>query len=144
MTHVLSMATFQVSHPVILFVLVKTSDFLIYVLSQLSTNSFEDGSMSLDRTTQWSILIQRQMGARRCSDPHRPNPPSEDRAVCPIIVAHQIARRRLPRKGLDNLLRQPLRRRMPGHRKPQQLTAARGAPKEALAGQDRGVCHERQ
>jgi hypothetical protein len=64
MTHVLSMATFQVSHPVILFVLVKTSDFLIHVLSQLSTNSFEDGSMSLDRTTQWSILIQRQMGAR--------------------------------------------------------------------------------
>ena len=34
MTHVLSMATFQVSHPVILFVLVKTSDFLIHVLSQ--------------------------------------------------------------------------------------------------------------
>ncbi len=31
-------------------------------------------------------------------------------------------RGRLPRKRLDNLLRQPLRGRMPGHRKPQQLT----------------------
>ena len=33
-----------------------------------------------------------------------------------------ISRRRLPRKSLDNLLRQPLGRWMPGHRKPQQLT----------------------
>ena len=55
-------------------------------------------------------------------DPHRPNPAREDRAVCAIIVAHQISRCRLPRKCLDNLLRQPLRCRMPGHRKPQQLT----------------------
>ena len=58
------------------------------------------------------------------SDPHRPNPAREDRPVGAIIVAHQIGRRSLPRKCLDNLLRQPLRGRMPGHRKPQQLSSS--------------------
>ena len=50
------------------------------------------------------------------SDPHRPNPPPKDRAVSAIIVAHQIGRCRLPREGLDNLLRQrwlPSRLRLP-------------------------------
>ncbi len=58
------------------------------------------------------------------SDPHRPNPSLEDWTVCAVIVAHQIGRCCLPRKGLDNLLRQPLRGRMPGHGKPQQLSSS--------------------
>ena len=36
--------------------------------------------------------------------------------------AFQIGWRRLPREGLEHLLRQPFCDRMPGHRKPQQLT----------------------
>ena len=55
---------------------------------------------------------------------HRPNPAREDGAVGAVIVAHQIRWHRFPRKGLDNLLRQPLRRRMPGHRIPQQLSSS--------------------
>ena len=62
------------------------------------------------------------MSATRLVDLGSPNFPPERRAICAIIVAHQIGRRRLPRKGLDNLLRQPLRRRMSGHRKPKKLT----------------------
>src|SRR5215813_8297095 len=40
-----------------------------------------------------------------------------------IIVAHQISRCRVPRKCLNDLLCQPLRRRVPGHRKPKELSS---------------------
>jgi hypothetical protein len=38
-----------------------------------------------------------------------------------VVVADDICRRSVPGECLGNLARQPLRRRMPGHRKPQQL-----------------------
>src|SRR5262249_30024746 len=40
-----------------------------------------------------------------------------------IIVAHQIGRCRAPRECLHDLLRQPLRGRVPGHSKPEQLSS---------------------
>src|SRR5262249_36856588 len=40
-----------------------------------------------------------------------------------IIVAHQIGRCHPPRKCLHELLRQPLRGRVPGHREPEQLSS---------------------
>ena len=43
------------------------------------------------------------------------------RLQLPRQSGHQIGRCRLPREGLDNLLRQPFCGRMPGHREPQQL-----------------------
>ena len=46
---------------------------------------------------------------------HPPKPTSEVVPVSTIIVAHQIARRRISRKCLHDLLDQPLRCRMPGH-----------------------------
>jgi hypothetical protein len=57
-------------------------------------------------------------------DPEFPLPASagEDLPVGTVIVTDQVARRRAPRKCLDNLLRQPRRCRLPGHRKPKQLT----------------------
>ena len=42
--------------------------------------------------------------------------------VSAIIVAQKIGWRRIPRKCFHDLLGQPLRRRIPGHRKPQQLS----------------------
>ena len=53
---------------------------------------------------------------------HRPKSTREGLPVCAIIVAHHIGRRRVPRKRLYDLLGQPLRRRIPGYRKPQQLS----------------------
>ena len=44
-------------------------------------------------------------------------------SVSTIIVTDQIARRRIPRECLHDLLRQPFRGRVPGHRKPNQLPA---------------------
>src|ERR1700716_1147094 len=49
--------------------------------------------------------------------------PSSEASVSTVIVAHHIGWRRIPRKCLHDLLGQPLRRRMPGHRKPQQLSS---------------------
>ena len=57
------------------------------------------------------VLPRRARRYLSVSDPHRPNPAREDRAVGAIIVAHQVGRRSLPRKCLDNILHQPLRRR---------------------------------
>ena len=90
----------------------------------------------------FSIWILPRRSRRRWSvtDAHRPNPAPEGLPVSTIIVAHQIGRRRVPRKCLHDLLRQPLRRRMPGHRKPQQLppsVAHNKKCKQALEGQGR-------
>src|SRR2546430_2368118 len=40
-----------------------------------------------------------------------------------IIVAHKIGRCRAPRECFHDLLRQPLRGRVPGHREPEQLSS---------------------
>ena len=72
--------------------------------------------------------------------PIAPNSAPEGLPVSTIIVAHQIGRRRVPRKCLHDLLGQPLRRRMPGHRKPQQLpppVAHNKKCKQPLEGQGR-------
>ena len=78
---------------------------------------------------------------RRCwpiANPHRPKPTREGLPVCAIIVAHQIGRRRVPRERLYDLLGQPLRGRIPGYRKPQQLSpsmAKHKKSKQVLEGQ---------
>jgi hypothetical protein len=40
-----------------------------------------------------------------------------------IVVAHQIGWCRIPWECLHDLLRQPLYRRVPGHREPEQLSS---------------------
>ena len=47
-----------------------------------------------------------------------------------IIVADHVGRHRIPRECFDDLLRQPLRRRVAGHRKPEQLAPAVADHKE--------------
>ena len=54
---------------------------------------------------------------------HRPNSIREYLSIGAIIVAHQIGRCRPPRECLQDLLRQPLRGRVPGHREPEQLSS---------------------
>jgi hypothetical protein len=56
-------------------------------------------------------------GYRVVANSHRPDSPCKGFPVSAIIVAHQVARH-----GLGDLSRQPLRRRLPGHREPKQLT----------------------
>ena len=51
------------------------------------------------------------------------HPVRESLSVSTIIVADQIARRRIPRKCLGDLLCQPLRRGMLGYREPEKLSA---------------------
>src|SRR5208282_3483964 len=70
------------------------------------------------------ILPGRPRGYRAVANSHRPDSPCEGLPVSAIIVAHQIGRCRVPRKCLYDLLRQPLRGRVPGHREPKQLSPA--------------------
>ena len=70
------------------------------------------------------ILPRRTRRYWSVTDPHRPNPAPEGLPVSTIIVADQIGRCRIPRKCLHDLLRQPLRRRVPGHRESKQLSPA--------------------
>jgi hypothetical protein len=65
------------------------------------------------------ILPGRLGCARAVANPHRADARQEGLSVGAIIVAHQIGRRRVPRECLHDLLRQPLRRRVPGHCKPE-------------------------
>jgi hypothetical protein len=55
---------------------------------------------------------------------HCPEPICEGLPISAIIVADQVDRCRVPRKCFDDLLRQPLCCRVPGHRKPKQLASA--------------------
>ena len=57
------------------------------------------------------------------SNSHRFDPLGEGLSVCTIIVADQIARCRIPRECLYDLLRQPLSRGVAGHCKPEQLSS---------------------
>jgi hypothetical protein len=60
---------------------------------------------------------------RAVANSHRPDSIRECQPVGAIIVAHQIGRCRAPRECLHDLLRQPLRRRVPGYREPEQLSS---------------------
>ena len=55
--------------------------------------------------------------------PDPSHPVRESLSVSTIIVADQIARRRIPRKCLGDSLCQPLRRGMLGYREPEKLSA---------------------
>jgi len=66
-------------------------------------------------------------GRARCDQavayPHPSHPVREGLSVSTIIVADQIARRRIPRECLDDLPCYPLRRGMLGYREPEKLSA---------------------
>jgi hypothetical protein len=52
-----------------------------------------------------------------------PNSIRECLSIGAIIVPHQVGRCRAPRECVHDLLRQPLRGRVPGHREPEQLSS---------------------
>src|SRR5262245_39354837 len=70
-----------------------------------------------------AVLPERTKGRRPIPNAHRPDARLERDAERSIIVPNEILRRRIPRKRLGDLLRQPLSCRMASHRKPQQLPA---------------------
>ena len=67
------------------------------------------------------VLPGRSRGNRAVPNPHRPDSPYEGLPVSAVVVAHQIGRRGVPRERFHDLLRQPLRRRLPGHCIPEWL-----------------------
>ena len=71
-----------------------------------------------------AILPWRSRSNRPVADPHRSDAGGEDMSVGPVIVTHQVSRCRDPWERLGDLPRKPLRRRMPGHLKPQQPPSA--------------------
>src|SRR5215467_13864759 len=93
-----------------------------------------------DQPLNICVLPRRPRRYRPVSNPHRPDSTCESRPIGAIIVAHQIGRRRVPRERLHDLLRQPLLRRMPGHRKPEELASTmtpQREPQQALECQGR-------
>ena len=66
-----------------------------------------------------AMAIQEMIGRSRM--PIALDPGGEDVSVGPVIVTNQVGRCRCPGERLGDLPRKPLRRRMPGHLKPQQL-----------------------
>jgi hypothetical protein len=74
-----------------------------------------------DQALSIRVLPGRPRCDRAVANPHRPNSIRECLPKGAIIVAHQIGRCRAPRECLHDLLRQPLRGRVPGHREPEQL-----------------------
>ena len=67
------------------------------------------------------VLPGRARCDRAVANPRFFPPVRESLSVSTIIVAGQIARRRIPRKCLGDLLCQPLRRGMLGYREPEKL-----------------------
>src|SRR6266508_47761 len=97
-----------------------------------------------DQTFSTAILPRRPRKDRSVADTHRPHPRREDMSVGAVVVAHQVARRRGPRKRLGDLPGQPLGCRMPRHLEPQQLSPAviqNQERKQAIKGQRRHNAH---
>src|SRR5262249_53286187 len=74
-----------------------------------------------DQAFEVTILPGRPIGRRSVPDAHRPNAGLERGAERSVIVSNEILWRLVPWERLSDLARQPLRRRIAGHRKPQQL-----------------------
>src|SRR5258707_952979 len=77
------------------------------------------------RSARWgakeAVLPGRAEGCRPIPNTHRSDASSERGAKCSVIVANEILRCRVPGERFSDLARQPLGRRVAGHRKPQQL-----------------------
>jgi len=75
-----------------------------------------------DQALSIGVLPGRPWRDRTIANPHRADSTCEGVPVGAVIVAHQIGRCRIPRECLHDLLRHPFRSRVPGYRKPQQLS----------------------
>jgi CubicO group peptidase (beta-lactamase class C family) len=88
-----------------------------------------------DQALSIGVLPGRPRRDRTIANPHAADSTCEGVPVGAVIVAHQIGRCRIPRECLHDLLRQPLRRRIPGYRKPQQLSPSVANHKKSDVGQ---------
>ena len=88
-----------------------------------------------DQPLNVRILPGRPRRDRAIANPRGSNTPCEGQPAGAIIVAHQPGRSRVPRKGLDDLLRKPYGGRISGHCEPEQLPSAHDEKcKQALEG----------
>jgi hypothetical protein len=81
------------------------------------------GALAADRADQalnMSILPRRTQRRGPVPDPHRSDAGLECNAERSVVVANEIFRCAVPWKRFGDLARQPLGRRIAGHRKPQQ------------------------
>src|ERR1039457_1564391 len=74
-----------------------------------------------DQTFNMAVLPGRAEGRGPIPNAHRLDAASEYAAEGSVVVADDVCWRLVPGECLGNLACQPLRRRMPGNRKPQQL-----------------------
>jgi len=102
------------------------------------------------RAEAFRSSVQRMDSARETSailavaNPHCPKSTREGLPVCAIVVVHKIGRRRVPRERLYDLLRQPLSGRIPGYRKPQQLSPSMAPAQERQIGTRRSALEPRR
>src|ERR1700730_14764195 len=75
-----------------------------------------------DQAFQIPVLPGRAERDGPVPDAHGSHPSLERDTKCSVIVADKIFRRRVPRERFGDLTCQPLRRRVTGHCKPQQLS----------------------
>src|ERR1700751_650052 len=74
-----------------------------------------------DQAFSMSVLPRRAVRGWLIPDSHGMHPRLVGAAKCSVVVAVEIFGRRVPGKCCSDLTRQPLRRRVLGHRKSQQL-----------------------
>src|ERR1700682_5444802 len=74
-----------------------------------------------DQAFSISVLPGRAERGGSIPDTHRSHPSLERAAKCSVIVTDEILGRCVPRERFGDLTRQPVRRWVLGHRKPQQL-----------------------
>src|ERR1700738_4771358 len=84
-----------------------------------------------DQAFSISVLPGRAERGGPVPDAHCSHPSLERAAKCSVIVTDEIFGRRVPRECFGDLARQPLRRWVLGHRKPQQLPRSMAKNKNA-------------
>jgi hypothetical protein len=93
------------------------------------------GAFAPDRPDQAfniSVLPRRAERGGPVPDAHRSHASLERDAKCSVIVANEILRCTVPRERFGDLARQPLGRRIAGHRKPQQPPASMAKNKKCI------------
>src|SRR5262245_49741106 len=74
-----------------------------------------------DQAFNMSVLPGRAVRGRLIPDPHGAHPSLVGATKCSVVVTDEIFGRRVPGKCFGDLAREPLPRRVLGHRKSQQL-----------------------
>src|SRR6266446_1665890 len=92
-----------------------------FIVIKMIIYSFQESSFFFNDTATTEIYTLSLHDALPIPNTHRSDASFEHGAKCSVIVANEILRCRVPWERFSDLARQPLGRRVAGHRKPQQL-----------------------